>query len=302
MKKIKLIFATLLLVFLIPSCEKDGGNSKLEIQYGAVPNVQKIAGTDSSIDFDAVSKGENINLGFTVSVPIGEISSMDIVGFYTKVNGDFYKATLVSNVTTFPANFNISQTDLFNAFEELNSASDIELGDELTVTAQLKLKDGTIIKIINDDGTDNHSSYIGASNLYKVFQTYKVSCPITDASSYSGSYIVKVDKWLDYAIDGPVNVVYDPADGGNKFRILSDLNPSCANPGEWYILVTIDTADGSIIDAVTVGEEIYSLSPTADKYSVTAGTGSVGTCNGDINLIASWGTNGDAEFSLVKAN
>lgn len=185
MKKIKIIFATLLFASLIISCENDGGSSKIDTKYGAVPNVQKTAGTDSFIDLTAINNGTNINLGFTVDRAVGDVSSMNIVGFYIKSDGTIYKATLIENVTEFPATFNISQANLINAFAELNTTSDFEVGDQLKITTELTLRDGSIQKIINDDGTDNFSSNIATSGTYKVVQSYNVSCPSDLGGTYS---------------------------------------------------------------------------------------------------------------------
>lgn len=169
----------------MPSCENDGGDSKINFKNGALANIQKIGTSDSFIDLVALNNGAEINLGFTVDKAIGDFSFMDIIGFYTKADGMIYKATLVSNVTTFPATFNISKTDLFDAFDELNTASDFELGDKLIITTQLTLKDGSIQRMINDDGGTNYSPNIATSSLYKVFQSYGVSCPSDLGGNYS---------------------------------------------------------------------------------------------------------------------
>ncbi len=295
MKKIKIILATLILALLLPSCENDGGTSKIGYSSnGAVPNIQKIAGSDSSINLVAVNNGNLIHLGFTVDKAIGDITSMNIIGFYTKANGTIYKATLVSNVTTFPASFNITQTDLFNAFAELNSASDIQLGDQLKITAELTLKDGSVQKIINDDGSDNFSSNIATSNRYKVQQTYDVSCPINDSSLFNGNYKVVKDSWADYAVDASVPVV--AIANTYKFRILSTNNPYLVNPGTSYMEVTIDPSDNS----VTVQSNEDFNYGGGFKVPVT-GKGVIGSCNGDINLTLDFGTYVDNVFKLVKA-
>ena len=186
MKKIKLIFALLALVVLIPSCTNDGGDSKMEFENGGVPNLVKIATTDDFIDFLAVNNGETFNLGLNVSIGQGEISSMDIVAFYRKGDNVSAKAILETNITTFPATVNLSKDDIIAAFSELNSASDFVLGDQLTVSAELTLKNGTIIKILNDDGTANYGQDIANSTIYAVVQNYSVSC----ASDLGGTYSV----------------------------------------------------------------------------------------------------------------
>ncbi len=186
MKKIKLIFAVLVLIVLIPSCTNDGGDSKIDFGNGGVPNLVKDASTDDFIDFLAVNNGETFNLGLNVSIGQGEISSMDIVAFYRKGNNISSKAILETNITTFPATVNLSKDDIIAAFSELNSASDFVLGDQLTVSAELTLKDGRIIKILNDDGTTNYGQDIANSTIYAVVQNYSVSC----ASDLGGTYSV----------------------------------------------------------------------------------------------------------------
>ena len=50
MKNIKKIFAVLALLMLVPSCENDGGDSKLDLKYGAVINIQKTSSSDTFIN------------------------------------------------------------------------------------------------------------------------------------------------------------------------------------------------------------------------------------------------------------
>lgn len=186
MKKNKIIFAIFTSIILLIACEKDGGESQIGYSSnGAVPNIQKNSNLDSFIDLTKINNDSEISLGFSVDKAIGEINSMDIIGFYIKADGTIYKATLVDNVTTFPTNITINKNDLLNAFAELNSKEDFALGDQLKITAELTLKDGTVQKILNNDGTNNFSSNVATSNLYKVFQTYNVSCPSNLGGNYS---------------------------------------------------------------------------------------------------------------------
>lgn len=184
MKKIQQTIIILCSFLLLPSCENDGGDSKINTQNGALPNIQKLSNSDSFIDLLALENNEEINLGFSADLALGKISSMDIVGFYIKPDGTLFKATLAKNITTFPTSFTLRRNDLYKAFENLNTPESFEIGDKLTISADLTLKDGTVLKIINDDGTNNFSSNIATSTLYKVFQTYNVSCP----SDLGGTY------------------------------------------------------------------------------------------------------------------
>jgi hypothetical protein len=184
MKKIKLLLATFAIALLMPSCTDDGGKSKVDLAVGAVPNISKIATTDSFINLVKVAGGANINLGLTVSVAQGDVASMDIVGFYQRGTA-VYKAIMKSNVTTFPATVNFTQNDIIAAFSQINSISDFKLGDKFIISANLTLKNGSVLKIFNDDGTSNHGADIANSKAYAVSQTYSVSCPSDLAGTYS---------------------------------------------------------------------------------------------------------------------
>lgn len=185
MKKIKLIFTALALVLLIASCEKDGGDSVLNLDIAAVPNITKVADTDAFINLIAINNDEQISISFTVDEAQGDVESMDVVLFYIK-GTNVQKATFASNVTTFPATYTLSQTDLINTFDGLNTAADFELGNQLIVTTELKLKDGRVIKIMNDNGTRSYGADVANSPLYKVVQVYNVACP----SDLGGTYNV----------------------------------------------------------------------------------------------------------------
>ena len=257
MKKIKLIFTTLAILLLMPSCENDGGDSKINFKNGALVDLQKISTTDSFIDLVAVNSGADINLGFIVDKAIGDFSSMDIVGFYTKEDGTIYKATLVSNVTTFPATFYISKTDLFAAFDELNTASDFELGDRLIITTQLTLKDGSIQRIINDDGSPNYSPNIASSGLYKVLQSYGVSCP-SDLGGIYDFVTTNVKAPTGESAVGPLTGTVTFEDQGGGVYTISD-----ASFGGWIGLY----GPGNIAEGVTLTDVCNKIAYTdKDQY------------------------------------
>lgn len=183
MRKIKLIFTAIAFALFTPSCEKDGGDSVLNLDVAAVPNITKVADTDAFINLIAINNDEQISISFTVDEAQGEVASMDVVLFYIK-GSTVQKATFASNVTTFPVTYTLSQTDLINAFDGLNAAADFELGDQLIVTTELTLKNGTVVKILNDNGTPSYGGLVANSPLYKVIQVYNVACP----SDLGGTY------------------------------------------------------------------------------------------------------------------
>ena len=121
MKNTYKIFTLLAMIMLIFSCEKDGGDSNQDLEYGAVIDIQKTTSTDAYINLTAVENGESINLGFTIDNAVGEITSMDVVAFYTKTDGTVLKGKLATGIKTLPYSLNFSQTDLFKAIDGLNT-------------------------------------------------------------------------------------------------------------------------------------------------------------------------------------
>jgi hypothetical protein len=184
MKKFKLLLTFLALTLAMSSCDNDGGDSKLNLEVGAVPNITKSATADAFIDLIAINNDQSVALSFTVDLAQGDVQSMDVVLFYKKTTA-IYKATLEANVTSFPKEYTISQTDIVNAFAEINSAADFEIGDQLIVTAELTLKNGTVIVIYNNDGSTNLGIDVTNSPLFSFSQTYNVACPSDLGGTYS---------------------------------------------------------------------------------------------------------------------
>lgn len=293
MKKISLLLIATFGIF-ISSCTKDGGESKVDLNEGAIPNITKISTTDQGLNVVALNSGLGINLGLNVGVGFGNVASMDIIGIYTK-GAVVEKAILKTNLTTFPATVNITQTDLYNAFNILNSASDVGLTDNLVVSADLKLKDGRSVKMYNSNGTVNYGSGIANLTGIKVFQTYIVSCPLSDASLFNGNYKVTADQWDDYGVGPIIPVVYNTINGTKVFRIPNTTRPFIINKSTSYIIGTINTTTNTVI---VTSNERWNYGGT-DVYTVT-GTGTVGSCTGDINLKLYFDTLGPYNFNLVK--
>ncbi|MES2545131.1 MAG: hypothetical protein V4548_09620 [Bacteroidota bacterium] len=222
MKKIKSIIALIAITAITFSCDNDGGDSKIALGVGAVPNITKVTTTDSFINLVDVNNGDPIDLGFTVDVAQGDVASMDIIGFYKKGTAT-YRAVLETNVTTFPATFNIDQTDIIDAFAEINSASDFEIGDVLTVTAELTLKNGSVVKILKDDGTRSYGQDIANSNVYKVIQTYTVACPSDLGGTFNFS-TTNVTAPTGEAAAGPLTGTVTFTDNGGGNYSISDAS------------------------------------------------------------------------------
>lgn len=295
MKKIKTIFTAILLASMVFSCESDGGTSVIKLTEGATPNIKKISTTDQGLNVVALRNGQNINLGLTVSVGSGDVVSMDIVGIYTK-GTVVEKAVLKANVSGFPATVNITQTDLYSAFALLNSANDVALSDKLTITADLKLKDGRVIKMIDEKGVAKYGADVSNSLEFSVLQNYIVSCPLTDASLFNGSYKVTADQWDDYGVGPIIPVVYNAANGTKEFRIPNTTRPYIVNGSTSYLICTINTANNTV--AVT-SNEVWNYG--GGFLTTVTGTGTVSSCTGDINLKLNFsGSSQNQSFNLVK--
>lgn len=291
----------MLLAFISFSCENDGGTSVINFTEGAVPNIKKIANTDQGLNIVALKAGQNINIGLTVSVGTGDVVSMDIIGVYTK-GTVVEKGILKANVTGFPATVNITQTDLYKAFNLLNSANDVDLTDKLVISADLTLKNGTVVKMFTDKGIANYGADVANSLVYSVLQNYIVSCPLTDASLFNGNYKVVTDVWADYSINDIVPVVYNAANGTFKFRVMNSANPSTiAASSANYLECTINP---TLATVTVVSSAPYLYGAGAANSFTVAGTGTVASCTGDINLTLTWtrssGSFANQKFNLVK--
>jgi hypothetical protein len=297
MKKIKLIFTTMILALIAVSCENDGGSSKLDLIEGAVPNIRKIATSDQGLNLVALQSGDDIDLGLTFDQAFGELSSLDVVAYYTK-NGVTERAVLKTNVTTFPSTINFNQNDLINAFTALNTAADFGLTDRLLITADLTLKNGSLVRLYDEKGVALYGTDIANTTDFAVFQSYVALCPLDDTSLFTGDFEVVEDGWADYAPGDILTLVHNPADGAFTFRIP---NLEAGNSPAAYYIVTVNPVDNS----VTVnGNELF-------DYGVDIlgrGNGSVASCSGEINLKIGYftpdgsGTYGTYDLKLAKVN
>ncbi|MDA6068738.1 hypothetical protein NJT12_03810 [Flavobacterium sp. AC] len=294
MKNIKILFTSLLFILIAASCDNDGGTSVIDVIEGATPDFRKEPTTDQGINIIALQNNEDINIGLNLKVATGQVKSMNILGYFTQ-NGVVTKAVIQSNVSSFPAKLNYKTADLVKVFPTFTSFG---LNDKLTISADLTLTNGTVIKIFNDDGTPNYGADIANSTIWKVSQTYTALCPLDDASLFNGNYEVIADDWEDYKPGTIIPVVYNGTDGTYTFRILETKNPAIDNPTTAYLLVTINPAT----NAITVKSNI-DFDYGGDTTPVT-GTGTVGSCTGDINLKLNFPGFGRSalNFDLVKSN
>lgn len=185
MKKIKLILVSLFAVAMTLSCDDDGGDSKINVEKGAVPNFVKSETYEPILNLVEIQEGNDVTIGFSVDIAQGKVSSLDIIGVYVKVDGTAEKAVFASNITTFPTSMTLTKQQLIDKFAILTGDSDFALGDQLKISANLTLQNGTVLALLKDDGSQNYGQDIANSQLYSVTQVYTVSCPSDLAGTYS---------------------------------------------------------------------------------------------------------------------
>ena len=206
----------------LASCENDGGDSVITLDEGGVPNILKVAGSNSYIDLIALENGEETSINFTVDKGQGGIVSMDVVLFY-KSGENVYRTVLESNVTTFPKAYSLTQFDIIEAFPELNAATDFQVGDVLSVSADLTLTNGRKLNILNDDASPNFGQDIANSAIYKVFQAYIVSCPSDLGGTYT--YVsTNIGEPGGFVEPGPVTGNVTFTDNGGGVYAISDAS------------------------------------------------------------------------------
>jgi len=165
---------------------------------------------------------------------------------------------------------------------------DFDSGDSFNIRLESVLNDGRTFSYSNTVGTVTGGSFFSSPFLYSV----QFFCALEDASMFDGNYVVINDVWADYDPGAVVPVKFISE---YTFRILSTNNPYIDNTTTSYIEVTIDPLDGS---ATAASNECLNYPGWACLDVV--GTGSVGTCTGDINLILDFGSYTKQAFSLVK--
>lgn len=165
--------------------------------------------------------------------------------------------------------------------------------DKFNMRLEVVLEDGRTYTDANASGTVTGGSFFSSPFAY----TVQFACPLTNASLFTGNYKVTVDAWQDYAIGDIVPVVYSAANGTLKFRILNTNNPYLVNSATTFYEVTVNPTDGS---CTVISNE--TLNYGGGLLTNVTGTGSVGTCTGDINLKLNFsGQSQNQNFSLVKA-
>jgi hypothetical protein len=206
--------------------------------------------------------------------------------------------TFPVSVFTAAAPYGLPNAKLSTTFGETLTVLSLAPGsytasDKFTMRLELVLEDGRIFTDTNASGTVTGGTFFSSPFTYSV----QFDCPLADTSLFNGNYKVVVDAWVDYAPGAIVPVVYNVANGQYKFRILNTNNPFLVNAATTYYEVTVNPANGS---ATVVSNA--TLDYGGGFLTNVTGTGSIGSCTGDINLSLNFsGSSQNQTFSLVKA-
>ena len=280
MKNLKKLIVLIMISTFIISCQDDGGDSVIDFGNGGVPDMAKLSSLDGFINLNELIAGNDVQVGYSIDIARGDVSSADVIAFYRKSDGSVYgPITLNSGINSFPTEFFIlSQDDIIVAFSEITSTDDIELADALVVTAKLYLTNGTEVNMFNDDGTRNYGSDIHTSTEFSAQIVFPVSCP----SDLAGTYLVSstgigccgVNPITDYLYTVTVT------DAGGGSYSLSDFS-------------------GGVYDGLFCGP--FGICGDASGGNITdvCGTlsGSAADCCGD-NIEFSGTVNGDGTWSV----
>lgn len=290
------IVAVLLALFLMQSCEtelKTIDEVYNSIERGAILRTVEII--NPTFDFNNTSSQWIITVE-AQDVEDGKLLS-EIRVYSTFVNNGTAEAEVM--VKTIPATgftigpFGFPRGDIVVSLQEVLDKSGLKPGDfkssdSFTIRLESVLKDGRTFTSTNTVGTITGGSFFSSPFQYSV----QFFCALEDASEFNGNYIVTFDAWADYETGQIVPVEFV---SGYTFRILTVNNTFINNPGACYMEVTINPVDGS---ATVTSNECFDYGP-GFCLDIT-GSGSVGTCTGDINLVLNFGSYTDNGFSLVK--
>ena len=193
--------------------------------------------------------------------------------------------TLPSSLFKVAGNRNLPQYTLDIPLSEALSTLALTAGnytpsDKFTIRLELVLTDGRVFSDFNTS-TPVTNGYFNSSFNYSV----QFFCPLANAADFNGNYKVVVDAWADYAVGDIIPVSYLPADGLYVFRILNTNNTGLFNTSSYYI-VTINPTDATVKVKSNVGLDYLTSNPA--NLTNAVGTGTVGSCTGDINLVISY--------------
>lgn len=293
------IYLIILMGLLFYSCSEEEEKLTLSVQdtviRGAV--LRTISVPSPTFDFNDPSLEWVVELEEQDHEDGALFASIDLYASLTSsATGETSEESFVKNIPA--ASFSIGpnglprglvSTSLSEVLSELGLQSgDYTSSDAFNLRLVLNLTDGRSYTNTDAVGTVTGGSFFRTPYAYSA----QFFCALDNASLFNGNYVVVNDAWADYnpGETVPVEFVSD-----FTFRLLSANNPFINNPGTSYMEFTIDPSDGSV---TVSSNECFDYGP-GFCLPVT-GSGSIGTCTGDINVVLDFGGFTNNGFSLVK--
>jgi len=298
MKKYILKLFTLLIgVIAFQSCNSDKIIQQVEAARTSGAILRTKAVVNKTFDFFDTSSQWIVSLEEQDAKDGGLFASINV---YAKLNTGGTEAQVktiqASTFTTGPNGLPVG--DVAVSLSEVLSALGLNPGDytpadQFFVRLEVVLTDGRTFSSGNTSGVVAGGSFFSSPFQYSV----QFFCKLTDASLFSGNYVVTDDAWADYSPGDIVPVV--PVPGTTSFRFLSTNNPFIANPNTSWIQFDIDPATGDVTGGSN--EDFNYGSPSSPfLVPVTISSGSVGTCTGSVDVKLNFAPFGDWHFSMVK--
>lgn len=225
------------------------------------------------------------------STLIDPIGNADLYELYLSaiISGVEYDSVLFKSIEEFPAEFNISPSDLASALGL--DVSDLGGGDVFFFDGQVTTDDGRVYAADPAPNYDDEEGYNGGLTSVTLIEepgyrdafqfTINYVCPFNQANS-AGSYEITNDGF-EGAFDTDFEVIAGP--GANQITMVNPYgHPEL--PGEDYqIVITVDEASGvaSVALQGAMDSGVFGLPYGLISVS-TQGPSFVFSCNGTIDL------------------
>jgi hypothetical protein len=297
MKKIYFAFIALSLIFIVSGCKKDMPYPIDEVKRGVLIDVSRVAGTDGVLSNGLTTGDYKVKL--LIPENQGDYSFMknaQLLAVLQSTTGSYSSRVIVDDITEFPKEIQIDIADVYSKFG-LTSPS---LGETLYITANVVLKDGSVIPGWSEAAGFNNRAFSGwevEGRLYSYNVRYSVVCPL-NLDDFTGTCTVRLDEWWgDTPYPVEVTKISD-----TQLSIDGLFDGYSSNP----LVITIDPVSYSI----TIPKQVLEPEPGywwgSAPYTnfALAGAGTIDACSLSISFTATatvdQGSFGSVSFELGK--
>lgn len=287
----KLLIITTIFAGLIFSCQTSEDIDQIALaKKTAIPDFAKNTSLDAYINGADIAAAA---FGFVVDIVQGEVESIDVKAIYDG-SASFAPVTIATSITELPYSQDMTANDLVDLFPEFTDVTDIPLGAEFTVYADLTLKDGTVIPGRTEDGI-NYSPDIVNSPLFTTNVVFAVLCPY-DVTLTTGSFHAISGSW---GSEGDITITADPDDPYILYVVgLEEIEGLVEDLDPLKMVVDPTTFEVTAI-RTAIASDAWGYHNIAYE-----GPGTLNTCNGTFSMqykiTVDEGTFGTFSFTLTK--